>query len=77
MAKFQLNSEGVRSLLKSSEIEDVCMKYATNAQARLGEGYEAITIMEQTRVYAQVEATTYKAKKDNAKNNTILKAVIG
>ena len=77
MAKFTLNRDGVRSLLKSSEMKDVCMQYATNAQARLGEGYEASTIMEETRVYAQVEATTYKAKRENAKHNTILKAVKG
>lgn len=77
MGKFELNSEGVKSLLQSPEIMEVCKTYATNAQARLGDGYEVTTMTGKTRVNAQIEAVSYKAKKDNAKNNTILKAVRG
>ena len=77
MVKFQLNSEGVRSLLKSPEMMDICKSYATNAQARLGDGYEVTTMTGKTRVNAQIAATTIKAKRENAKHNTILKAVQG
>lgn len=77
MDRFELNTEGVKSLLQSPEMMEICKKYANNAQARLGDGYEVSTHTGKTRVNAQVAAVTYKARKDNAKNNTILKAIRG
>ena len=77
MVKFELNTEGVKSLLQSPEMMEICEKHANNALARLGDGYEVSTHTGKTRVNAQVSAVSYKAKKDNAKNNTILKAVRG
>lgn len=77
MVKFELNTEGVKSLLQSPEMMEVCKKHANNALARLGNGYEVSTHTGKTRVNAQVEAVTYKARKDNSENNTILKAIRG
>lgn len=77
MDKFELNTEGVKSLLQSPEMMEICRKHANNALSRLGAGYEVTTHTGKTRVNAQVEAVSYKAKKDNAKNNTILKAIRG
>ena len=77
MARIELNSEGVKSLLRSPEMMNVCKEYADNAQARLGDGYEVTTYTGKTRVNAQIAAETYAARKDNAKNNTIFKAVRG
>ena len=77
MVKFELNKEGVKSLMQSPEMLSICKQYANNAQARLGEGYEVTTHTGKTRVNAQVAAVTYEAKKDNADHNTILKAVRG
>ena len=77
MDKFELNTEGVKNLLQSSEMMEICKGYAYNAQARLGKGYEVTTHTGKTRVNAQVAAVTYEAKKDNAKKNTILKAITG
>jgi hypothetical protein len=77
MDRFELNSEGVKSLLQSQEMMEICKGYANNAQARLGDGYEVSTHKGKTRVNAQISAETYKARKDNAKNNTILKAIRG
>ena len=77
MDKFELNTEGVKSLLQSPEMMDICKGYANNAQARLGKGYEVTTHTGKNRVNAQVAAVSYEAKKNNAKHNTILKAVRG
>lgn len=73
--RFELNKAGVKELLQSAEMMSICKQYADSAQSRLGEGYEVTTHTGKTRVNAQIEATTYQARKDNAKNNTILKAI--
>lgn len=75
--KFELNREGVRELLKSPQMKDVVNDYAKNALVRLGDGYEADTYMGKNRVNAMVSAETYEAKRENLKNNSILKAIRG
>ena len=77
MAKvtIKLNRDGVGELLHSNEVRRLCEDYANKAVGRLGDGYCADTRNAQTRVYATVFAQTSKAKKDNLKNNTILKAL--
>ena len=77
MDKFVLNKAGVKSLMQSPEMMNICKQYASNAQSRLGAGYEVTTHTGRTRVNAQIAATTYEARKENAKNNTIWKAVNG
>lgn len=75
--KFELNREGVRELLRSKEMMDVCQEYANNALGKLGDGYEVTTHTGTNRVNAQVAAVTYAAKKENLSDNTIIKAVFG
>ena len=75
--KFELNRAGVRELLRSQEMADICKEYADNAVSKLGEGHEVTVQTGRNRVNAQVAATTYKAKRANYKDNTILKAVMG
>lgn len=75
--RFELNREGVRELLRSKEMMDVCQKYANNALGKLGDGYEVTTHTGTNRVNAQVAAVTYVAKKENLSDNTIIKAVFG
>lgn len=75
--KFELNREGVRELLKSQEMMDICKGYADRAQASLGDGYEVTTHTGTNRVNAMVAAESRKAKKENLEDNTILKAVFG
>ena len=75
--RFELNREGVRELLTSSEMKAVCENYANKAVSSLGEGYEMTTYTGKSRVNASVIATTYAARKENAENNSILKAVGG
>ena len=77
MDRFELNTQGVRELLQSQEMMGICKEYASKAQSKLGDGYEVTTHTGKTRVNAQIKAETYKARKDNAKNNSILKALRG
>lgn len=75
--KFELNREGVRDLLRSKEMMDICQEYANNALSKLGDGYEVTTHTGQNRVNAQVEAVSYSAKKETLRDNSIIKAVFG
>lgn len=77
MVKVVLNREGVRALLKSPEMLAICEEHAANTLERCGDGYEMDTHTGRVRVNAMVYANTYQAKSDNAKNNTILKALGG
>jgi len=70
--KFELNYQGVRSLLHSSEMREVLRGYGNAIASKAGEGYEIKNMP--TRAIA-VSTATPKARKDNLKNNTLLKAM--
>ncbi|HEK9979670.1 TPA: hypothetical protein TVG27_001497 [Streptococcus equi subsp. zooepidemicus] len=73
--KFKLNTAGVAELMKSEEMQQVLTAKATAIKERCGDGYEQDIYIGKTRANAMVSAKTIKAKKDNSKNNTLLKAV--
>ena len=50
-------------------------KEATAIKRRCGPGYEQDSHVGKTRVNVMVYPRTYQAKKDNKRNNTLLKAV--
>lgn len=75
--RFELNREGVKELMQSSEMLAICKGYADNAVRSLGDGFEVSTYVGQTRCNASVMATTYAARKENSETNCILKAVGG
>jgi hypothetical protein len=75
--KFELNSQGVRDLLKSNEMAEICNGYASKALGALGSGYSSNMYYGKNRVNVEVYAETFQAKRDNLKNNSILKAVHG
>ena len=75
--RFKLDKAGVRELLKSSEMVDVCKSYASDIQGRCGEDYEVTTYVGKNRANASVHAATIEARRENYKNNTLLKAVRG
>lgn len=77
ITEVKLNSDGVRELLKSSEVQSECMKHANRALASLSEGYEVAEKNYPERSGAIVKATTYDAGKDNSENNSLAKAVFG
>ena len=74
--KFELNRAGVRELLKSHEMMQICEGYANKAQSQIGNGYTVSTYVGKNRVNASVSAQTYEARRENSENNTILKAVL-
>ena len=79
MAKYriELNKEGVRDLLRSPEMGAICRELAEGIAERAGDGYEVSTYTGKTRVNASVRCATEEARRDNLKNNTLLKAVRG
>ena len=72
---FKLNRAGVRELLKSQEMQGILKEHATTIKGRVGDGYEQDIYVGKNRANAMVKAETFKARKDNSKNNTLLKAV--
>lgn len=75
--KFQLNRKGVAELMKSKEMQGILTEYASGVKNRCGDGYEQDIRVGKNRANAMVWAESSKAKRDNMKNNTILKAVRG
>ena len=71
----ELNPDGVRQLLRSPEMMSICSAQAQAIAARAGAGYEVSTYTGRNRVNASVHAATRKARRDNVKNNTLLKAL--
>ena len=56
-------------------MQNVLEEKATGIRNRAGEGYKQDTYVGKTRANAMVYADSYAAKRDNMKNNTLLKAV--
>ncbi|HEM2777305.1 TPA: hypothetical protein ACGOSD_001394 [Streptococcus suis] len=73
--RFKLNRAGVRELLKSPEMQAVLTDKANGIRNRAGDGYASDIYVGKTRANAMVYADSIKAKRDNKKNNTLLKAV--
>ncbi len=74
--KFELNKAGVRQILQSPEMLNVCKEHAEAIRGRAGDGYEISTHSPgKTRVNVSVYAASEEALKDNYENNTLLKAV--
>ena len=72
---FKLNRKGVAELMKSQAMQSVLKEHATTIKNRAGDGYEQDVYVGKNRANAMVKAETFKARKDNSKNNTLLKAV--
>lgn len=77
MAKnlFKLNRSGVASMMKSPAMQGILEEKASAVKQRCGPGYAQDLHVGKNRANAMVFAETYEAKRDNMKNNTILKAV--
>lgn len=73
--KFELNRDGVRALMQSSEAQALMLEKAEQIRDRCPDiGYEADVKVGKTRAVAMVKAATFEAKQDNLENNTLLKA---
>lgn len=73
----KLNRKGVGELLKSSEMHALIDGIASGVQSRAGNGYEMQSGETSQRAKAFICAATFVARRENAKNNTLLKALGG
>lgn len=71
--EFELNRSGIRTLMRSPEMQAVLKDRADTVKDRCGDGYDSYVA--QTRAVAVVETATPEAYNDNSANNTLLKAV--
>lgn len=77
-AKIQMNNAEVVRMLKSPEMQSVLLSNAERIANRAGPGYEAeLGTGGRTRARAFVSTATYEARRDNAKNATLLRALGG
>ena len=76
--KVKLNLAELNRIRKSEEMQDICQKQASKIARRAGKGYAAAAPhFTERRVIINVYAETKDAKRDNLKNNTLLKAIGG
>ena len=73
--KVELNSAGVRELLKSGEIMAVLEGEAMQRAQMAGPGYDVNTYVGRNRCNAEILAETEEARRDNLENNTLLKVM--
>lgn len=73
--KFEPNEAGIKELLKSEEVESICMEYAGQVQSRAGEDYSAEARHYPERTGAAVYPNNAKGYYDNLNNNTLLRAL--
>lgn len=75
---FKLNLKGLNELMKSGEMQSVLNKAASSIQGSAGAGYEIEAAHPISFIaIASVRAADFKARLDNSKNNTLLKAAGG
>lgn len=75
MIKFKLNGQGVRELMQSPEMVSVLKEYGNEVLASCGEGYKADSHVGRTRANVSVWPDSWKARGENYKYNTLLKAL--
>lgn len=73
--KITLNRSGVRELLRSQEMLNICKEHADATRESLGDGYIVTTQVGRNRVNAEIATDTIEAVVDNMNNNSILKAL--
>lgn len=77
MAKVEikLNSAGVKEMLQSQELKQICEEHANKALSKLGAGYSVSSMTGKTRVNASILAESHEARRANLEDNIILKAL--
>ena len=73
--KIELNSSGIRQLLKSEEMGQMLKQQAEQVSARCGSGYSTDLYQASSRVIAGVLAETAEAAKQTSRENTLIKAL--
>lgn len=73
--KVVLNDAGIKELLKSAAVAEVCEDYAKQSLAQCGEHYTMQQRDYPERTGYAVLASDFEGIRDNSKNNTLLKAL--
>ena len=73
--KFELNSAGVRQLLRSEALAAGLESTAAAIVQRCGAGYASDRKLMPTRVISSVYTGDKRAYRDNMQNNTILRSL--
>lgn len=76
--EFKLDLAGLNQLMKSGEMQAILNDAANRIAGSAGDGYEVESAHPISFVaIAAVHASTQEARRDNAENNTLLKAAGG
>ena len=84
--RVKMNSKGARALLNSAEVQSLLLERAgrvqDSANAKLGatdpeQMYQADVQAGKTRARAMVKTSGHESRRDNARNNTLLKSLGG
>lgn len=70
---IKLKYKGIGAMLRGEEMKQYIEEYASGVVQRAGEGYSMRVRNTGQRQAANVFPTTYRASRDNLKNNTLLK----
>ena len=73
LERFVLNSDGVKELMQSQEMQDVLVDFAGQVAERAGDGYSVYVGI--TRANVSVGTATEAAKADNLDHNTLEKSI--
>lgn len=73
--RIDINSAGIQSLLKSPEVEALLRAKAERIAAAAGEGMEAGSRVGRTRARASVITASRSARKAEAENRSLTKAL--
>lgn len=73
--RIELNSDGVKALLKSPEMMGICRELANGIANRAGDGFELSEYTGRNRVNVSVHAETKEAMQACLKDNVLVKAV--
>lgn len=73
--RFTWNIPGFKQVRKSSEMEALLQKAIDEMLAELGDGYEGDVQQGRSRARGGVVTATQQAKRDNARNQSLLRAL--
>lgn len=75
LKKLELNIPAFTAYRRSPEVQAMLAGYARQVAARCGEGYESDVKLMPTRAIAGVRTTTEKAARENARDQTLIRAL--
>ncbi len=73
--RIELNSAGIRELLRSDEMQELLGEQAAEIAGRCGAGYSSDTYLTGGRAVASAFAESPEAIRDNLDNNTLLRSL--